>query len=138
MYQMHQTCYMFQQFGNEILSEKYWKDQQICYENSGSEFLRTTLKYNQEQTPWRIMTSYDLLNHFVKLQDIMQSQISSRKNGGREIPEVSGVEIIKQLCLIRFNREPLVIFCLQHKQLKSMEINDAWSDTFSCGYVHQF
>lgn len=48
------------------------------------------------------MTSYDLLNHFVKLQDIMQSQISSRKNGGREIPEASGVEISEKISLNNF------------------------------------
>ena len=26
----------------------------------------------------------------------------------------------------------------QHKQLKAMEVNEAWSDTYNEGYIHQF
>ena len=56
---------------------------------------------------WLIKVCYDLFNHLRSYRNIVQFQISSRREMGKEIPESSKFEFLEKFCFIRWRRQHL-------------------------------
>ena len=64
---------------NKTPSDNYWRVQLVCKKVQAHSSLEPPLEYNQDQCFWQIKVCYNFFNHLGSYENIMQFQISSRR-----------------------------------------------------------
>ena len=83
---------------NKTVSDINWRDRLVYMKVPAHSSLEPPLEYNQDQTSWRcwwIKVCCDVFNHLGSYGNSMQFQISSRRETGKEKPELPRLEFLE-------------------------------------------